>query len=195
MRVKMRSTTPSVHARRRYERADLRHNREQAGLTQVRRFPAHIRTGEQNEAALGLAQVEIVGHEPARARSLPSPDGARRQSSRRSHRQTSAGHSRVRPRTARAPRARRSRRSRRRLLATRRCARRFGRAALRRAAVPNALAASAPLNRQLEFFELGRHVALAVRQRLLSDVLGRQRPGKTLGISMRIAERRSRTSP
>ncbi len=54
---------PERHRLRGNERADLCHDRQQAGLSQIGGFAAHIRPGQQNEAMLGRAEVKVVGHE------------------------------------------------------------------------------------------------------------------------------------
>ncbi len=51
------------HGFRRNERADLRHDRQQSGLAQVRRLTAHVRSGQKNEALFAGAQVQVVGDE------------------------------------------------------------------------------------------------------------------------------------
>ena len=63
MRVKMRSTIPSVALRGGHERADLRQDHEQRGLAQIRRFAAHVGTGQHDEAVVAFVQVHVVGNE------------------------------------------------------------------------------------------------------------------------------------
>ncbi len=54
---------PELHRLRRNERADLRHDRQQAGLPQIRGLATHVRARQQHETPLADAHVEIVRHE------------------------------------------------------------------------------------------------------------------------------------
>ncbi len=53
------------------ERANLRHDRQQRGLAQIRGLAAHIRAGKQNEAMLARAQMQSRSGRSSHAESSP----------------------------------------------------------------------------------------------------------------------------
>ena len=59
---------------RRHERADLRHHAQERGLTQVGRFPAHVRPGENHQLAGRSVERDVVGDERFACRRGPAFD-------------------------------------------------------------------------------------------------------------------------
>ena len=54
---------PDLRASSGQEAANLRHEREQRGLAQIRALTGHVRTGDEDEAAFLRLQGDIVRHE------------------------------------------------------------------------------------------------------------------------------------